>query len=143
MHKSLSVVVALCALVFALTSVDTAEARKKKVRVTPYKAQTTFSFHNEEGREVYGLTVRLNRKAVAHTDPQTGFAGPFRNIRGNGTSRLRLANPAAPIAAGQAAGGEVTVTFRSEKKKLRVTTWWWTDQRGKPVGVKKSGKNLG
>ena len=103
----------------------------------PFRAQTTFVFTNAEGQGVHGLHIVLSSQAVPVTDPQTGFFGPFRDIRGSGRDHMRLANPGHPVASD---GAEIPLAFRSEKKKLRVVRWWWTDRNGKRIGDKKSGK---
>ena len=127
---------ALAALALAVSAAPA--GAKKRVRVVPYKAQTTFTFTNHEGRAVHGLHIVLNGVATVLTDPQSGYVGPFRDIRGSGTGQLKLGNPARPIEVG---APEVAVVFRSDKKKkLRVTKWWWLDAKGKRLGSKKSGK---
>ena len=61
-----------------------------------------------------------------------GKAGTFGNVSGNDTAHVKLSNPDAPIAVGDT----VELTFKSYKKKLKITGWWWTDEKGKVVGKK-------
>lgn len=109
----------------------------RQVAVRAYKAQTTVSFPNDEGVPVHGLVVTMNKKSVALADPQTGYVGPFRDLRGNGSEKLELSNPVEPIASGD---GVVELTLRTEKKKLKIDKWWWTDHLGKRIGEKKEGE---
>lgn len=101
----------------------------------PYNAQITHTFVNEEELPAQGLHVSLSGHAIVVTEDETGQAGPFGNIRGNGTGSIVLTSPEAPVVPGD----EVRLTFRSQKGKLKIAKWWWVDEKGKPVGEKKKG----
>ncbi len=105
-------------------------------RVQAFKAQTTYTFVNSEGQDAHGLIVTLSNQAEVVLDPDSGHAGPFRDIRGNDSPKIVLSNPATPIAPG---GDGFELTFGTYRSKIKVTKWWWTDAKGKPLGAKKKG----
>lgn len=123
-------------LAVALFSLTIACSSTKTVKERPYKGQAGRTFINEESGPAYGLVVELSGSAIVVTDPQTGMAGPFKNVQGNGTTRLTLSNSSAPIAVG---GEGFKLIFRSYPSGLRIRSWWWTNQKGKRLGKKKSG----
>jgi len=104
-----------------------------------YNAQISYTFTNVEQAPAQGLVVVLSAPAEVISDEETGAAGPFRNLKGNGSSQLTLTNPTTPF---DAAGGEnttVDLVFRSHKSKLEVKSWWWIDEKGKRIGKKQKG----
>jgi hypothetical protein len=130
-HISMVMMVAL-----ALFSLTMACSSTKTVKERPYKGQAGRTFINEEGAAAFGLVVQVNQSAVVVTDPQSGLAGPFKNVQGNGTTRLTMSNPAQAIAVG---GEGFKLIFRSYPSGLRIRSWWWLNQKGKRLGKKKSG----
>ena len=106
-------------------------ARKFKER--PQKGQAGMLFVNEESVPAHGLVVKLSRKATVVTDAQTGLAGPFKNVQGNGSKSITLSNSPVPIEP----DGEFRLIFRSYKSGLTIRGWWWIDERGRRVGKKK------
>jgi len=128
---------ALCLCALAATMATT-QAARKQVEVKTYKGQTTHRFPNRETVAIWGLHVKLSNKAWVVTDPETGFAGPFRTIRGNNSDTVHLTNPEGPIPVWEEGGEGVTMTFRSMKKGVNIKSWWWTDQRGKRVGPRRA-----
>ena len=131
--KRISMVVMVALVLFSLTM---ACSSTKTVKERPYKGQAGLTFVNEVGAAAFGLVVQVNQSAVVVTDPQSGTAGPFKNVQGNGTTRLTMSNPAQAIAAG---GEGFKLIFRSYPSGLSIRSWWWLDQRGKRLGKKKSG----
>ncbi len=123
-------------LAVALFSLTIACSSTKTVKERPYKGQAGRTFINEESGPAYGLVVELSGSAIVVTDPQTGMAGPFKNVQGNGTTRLTLSNSSAPIAVG---GEGFKLIFRSYPSGLKIRSWWWINQKGKRLGKKKSG----
>lgn len=119
-----------------LFSLTMACSSTKTVKERPYKGQAGRTFINEESGPAYGLVVELSGSAIVVTDPQTGMAGPFKNVQGNGTTRLTLSNSSAPIAVG---GEGFKLIFRSYPSGLKIRSWWWINQKGKRLGKKKSG----
>jgi len=108
-------------------------------KVKAYNTQTSYTFSNVEQTPVHGLHVVLSAEGVVTQDEETGAAGPFRNVAGNGSQTIVLTNPESPI---DAAGGEnssVDLVFKSYKSQLEVKTWWWIDEKGKRVGKKQKG----
>jgi hypothetical protein len=97
------------------------------------KSSATGTFVNQSGAVVNGLVVKLTSPSIVVTD-EKGYAGPFRNISGNDTAQITLANPAEPIADGD----KIELTFASNKKSLSITTWWWIDAKGKRIGKKQN-----
>jgi hypothetical protein len=120
-------------------TVSPALAKTKKMKVTPYDAQITYEFANSATAPAHGLVVELSANGVVTTQEETGAAGPFRNVRGNGTSQITLTNPTALIDAAGGKNSSVELTFRSYKGKLSVKSWWWLDANGKRVGDKQKG----
>ena len=129
---SLGIVVGMSA--FGPAASEAAKEFKEK----PRKGQVGLLFVNRESRPAHGLVVMLSKKAIVVTDPSTGFAGPFQNIRGQGTKTLQLSNahPAIPPATGEEDG--FTLTFRSYKAALKISGYYWTDANGKRIGKKLS-----
>lgn len=108
----------------------------KTVKERPYKGQAGRTFVNEEGVAAFGLVVELNQSAIVVTDPQSGLAGPFKNVQGNGTTRITMSNSTQAITVG---GEGFKLIFRSYPSGLKIRSWWWLDQKGKRLGKKKSG----
>ena len=129
-HLSLILIVVL-----VLASSSGLEAAKK-LKEKPYQSQAGRSFVNEESAPAYGLVVQLSKKAVVVTNPETGKAGPFKNVQGNGSTQLTLSNSGTPIEPGVEA---FRLIFRSYPSGLKIQSWWWTHQKGKRLGKKKSG----
>jgi len=132
MRKSGIGVAVATLLATLLLSPGAGEAARKKVQVKDFRAQASQVFTNAEEGPARGLVVNLSNGAWVVTDPGTGFAGPFGNIRGSGGGKVTLTNPGEPIPA----GGRFTLTFRTLKKKLAVQQWWWLDEKGKRLGTK-------
>ena len=122
--------------VLVLASLVVACSSTKTVKERPYKGQAGRTFINEEGAPAYGVVVNLNKSGVVVTDPQSGMAGPFKNIQGNGTSRITLSNSTQPIAVG---GEGFKLIFRSYPSGLAIRNWWWLNEKGNRLGRKKSG----
>ena len=95
------------------------------------KSSTTGAFVNDTGQPVHGLQVKLSSSAIVVTDA-TGRAGPFGDISGNDTSSVKFSNPAEPVEPSD----EIELTFKSYKKSLNITVWWWVGEDGKRVGDK-------
>ena len=131
--KLLAGIVVVVVVLFSLTI---ACSSTKTVKERPYKGQAGNTFINEESGPAYGLVVELSGSAIVVTDPQSGMAGPFKDVQGNGTTRLTLSNSSAPIAVG---GEGFKLIFRSYPSGLKIRSWWWTNQKGKRLGKKKSG----
>ncbi len=106
-------------------------------RTKAYSAQTTKTFVNDEAVPAFGLVVSLSAAAEIKTDAVTGRAGPFRDVRGNGTGTITLTNAESPVEPGSEA---IELVFGTHAKKLSVKSWWWIDAEGKRIGKKK--KNL-
>jgi len=131
--KYLTAIIVVPVVLFSLTI---ACSSTKTVKERPYKGQAGRTFINEEGAAAFGLVVELSQSGIVVTDSQTGMAGPFKNVQGNGTTRLTLSNSSAPIAVG---GEGFKLIFRSYPSGLKIRSWWWTNQKGKRLGKKKSG----
>jgi hypothetical protein len=131
--KHLTAIIVVPVVLFSLTI---ACSSTKTVKERPYKGQAGRTFINEEGAAAFGLVVELSQSGIVVTDSQTGMAGPFKNVQGNGTTRLTLSNSSAPIAVG---GEGFKLIFRSYPSGLKIRSWWWTNQKGKRLGKKKSG----
>jgi hypothetical protein len=102
-----------------------------------YKAQSSYTFTNEEAEPVVGLHIVLSSPAEIILD-DNGQAGPFKNVQGNGSKKIILTNPTAVIpAAGE--DNKVELMFRTQKKELKISKWWWLDEKGKTIGKKKKG----
>ena len=99
-----------------------------------YKAQTTHSFVNNEAEPAFGLKVELSSAGEVKTESQSGKAGPFRDIRGNGTGSVELTNAESPIEPGNET---FDLVFGTYSKKIKVKSWWWTNAKGKRIGEKK------
>jgi hypothetical protein len=127
------IVVILTFLLAASLAVSPALSDKK---VKVYKSQTTYSFVNSETEPVFGLKVVLSGAGEVKTDEETGQAGPFRDIRGNGSSTLELKNPTAPVEPG---GDAFDLVFGTYKNKIKIVSWWWLHAKGKKVGKKHKG----
>ena len=108
---------------------------KKKFEQKPMKGQAGQTFANTSGQTAHGLKVQLSTKAEVVTDGDTNRAGPFRNVEGNGTTSLELSNPVTPIAPDSE---PFDLVFRSYKSGLKVTKYWWLDDKGKQIGKKQS-----
>ena len=108
----------------------------KKFKEKPYKGQAGLHFVNHESEEAHGLVVMLSKKAIVVTDPNTGFAGPFQNIRGSGTQTITFSNSRPPIAPDGGEDDGFDLTFRSYKAALEIKGFYWTDARGKRIGKK-------
>lgn len=130
--KRLVLVTVLAVAVVLLSAPTDCVAAAQKIKA--YKGQAGMTFVNAEAAPAHGLHVTLSGKAVVVTDDATGAAGPFRDVRGNDSNHVILANPADPIAGG--GEGKVELTFRSYQSKLKITGWWWVDGKGKRIGQK-------
>jgi hypothetical protein len=108
----------------------------KKFKERPSKGQAGLHVVNRESAEAHGLVVNLSKKAIVVTDPTTGFAGPFQNIRGSGSQTITFSNARPPIAPATDDDGGFDLTFRSYKAKLAVKSYYWIDARGKRIGKK-------
>jgi hypothetical protein len=128
--------IAILAVVTCL-AVSSVQAGPKKVKA--YDSQTSHTFANVEQTTAQGLHIVLTADAIVVTDDQTGAAGPFRNVRGNGSTTIILTNAESPIAAAGGDGSSVPLVFRSYKSKLAIKTWWWLDEKGKRIGKKQKG----
>jgi hypothetical protein len=102
-----------------------------------YESQASYTFVNEEGVPAHGLHVVLSKAGQVVTHPETGYAGPFRDIQGNGTEHLKLSNPRQPVPS-NGEESEFEIRFRSSSSKLQVKKWWWVDEQGKLIGEKKN-----
>jgi len=130
MNKRRRTIVALTILALVLGTAGYAVAQKK---VKAYTSQTSQTFTNGETAPAHGLTVVLSAKGVVDTDQETGYSGPFRNVSGNDTPQLTLANPTEPIKV----SGQIELVFRSYASNIKIKSWWWTDAKGKRLGKKK------
>lgn len=108
----------------------------KKFKEKPHKGQAGLRFVNQESEEAFGLVVMLSKKATVVTDPNTGFAGPFQNIRGSGTQTITFSNARPSIAPSTGEEGGFDLTFRSYKAGLKIKGYYWIDKRGKRIGKK-------
>lgn len=127
-------VVAIIAMMGAGSPADAA----KKFKDKPRQGETEFLFVNHEVEDAHGLVVNLSKKAIVVKDAGTGFAGPFQNIRGNGTSSITFSNPHPVIAPSTNDEGGINLVFRSYKASLKIKSYWWTDAKGKRIGEKHS-----
>jgi hypothetical protein len=108
----------------------------KKFKEKTHKGQVSLNFVNRETEEAHGLVVALSKKASVVTDPNTGFAGPFQNIRGSGTQTITFSHARPPIAPSTDDEGGFDLTFRSYKANLAIKSYYWLDARGKRIGKK-------
>lgn len=136
MHKYGYALTGILAIALIL-SCSPAQAGGQKIKA--YNAQASYTFANAEQTAAHGLVVVLSAPAEVNTDAETGAAGPFRNVRGNGSAQITFTNAKTLL---DAAGGEnssVEMLFRSYKSKLEIKSWWWLDERGKRMGKKQKG----
>lgn len=127
--KRLNLATALAVLLVLLVApIGTVEASKK------VSAKVGMTFVNTEAVPAHGLHVTLSGPSEVLTDAETGAAGPFRNVQGDGTNHVIMTNPAEPIAG--EGEGKVDLSFTASKKKLEITGWWWVDEKGKRIGKK-------
>jgi hypothetical protein len=138
MNQARCAVIAVLALAL-MASVSPAWARTKKMKVKAYNAQITYEFANKGTTPAHGLVVALSTEGVVSTDENTGAAGPFRNVRGNGTSKITLTNPTTPIGPAGSENSSLSLVFHSYKSSLKVKSWWWIDEKGKRIGDKNKG----
>ena len=125
----------VCSMVlFAACLAVSPTLSKKATKIAAYKAQTTHSFANSETDPAFGLKVLLSNAGEIMTDEDSGQAGPFRDIRGNGTNTFELINPKSPVAPGS---DEFNLVFGTYQKKIKVESWWWLNEKGKRIGEKK------
>jgi hypothetical protein len=117
------------ALILLAAPIGTVDAGKKHI-----SAKVGMTFVNTEPAPAYGLHVTLSGPSEVLTDAETGAAGPFRNVQGNGSNHVILTNPEEPLAG--AGEGKVDLSFTAPKKKLEITGWWWVDEKGKRIGKK-------
>jgi len=110
----------------------------KKFKEKPRNGQASLYVVNQETEEAHGLVVQLSKKAVVVTDASTGFAGPFQNIRGNGTASITFGNARPAIAPAAGDEGGFDLVFRSYKSGLKITGYYWTNAKGKRIGKKHS-----
>lgn len=110
----------------------------KKFKEKPRKGQAGLYFVNNEAEEAHGLVVLLSKKAVVVTEANTGFAGPFQNIRGVGTKTIEFSNARPLIAASTDDESGFNLVFRSYKSGLKITGYYWTNAQGKRIGKKHS-----
>jgi hypothetical protein len=108
-------------------------------KLKAYNAQLSHEFVNAEPTPAHGLVVVLSAESEVSTDADTGAAGIFRNVRGNGSAQITLTNPTDLIDASGGENSKVGLVFRSYKSKLVIKSWWWTDERGKRIGKKQKG----
>jgi hypothetical protein len=126
--------IAVVGLGLMIPGVGDATAGKDSV---DYESQASYTFVNEEGVSAHGLHVVLSKEGWVVTHPETGYAGPFRDIRGNGTEHLKLSNPRQPVPS-DGEESELEIRFRSSSPKLQVKKWWWVDERDTLIGEKKN-----
>jgi hypothetical protein len=110
----------------------------RKFKEKPRKGQAGHFFVNNEGQEAHGLVVNLSRKAIVITDTNTGFAGPFQNIRGKGTKSITFSNPRPMVAPATDEEEGFDLVFRSYKANLKIQNYYWIDAKGKRIGKKHS-----
>ena len=108
----------------------------KTKRIEAFKAQTTKSFVNEETVPAAGLVVALSSAGEVKTEEESGRAGPFRDVKGNGSSKITLTNAESPVEPGNEA---IELVFGTYSKKISVKSWWWIDDKGKRIGKKIKG----
>ena len=126
-------------LVLVLLSLVAPAEAAKKFKEKPFKGQAGLHFVNRETEEAHGLVVMLSKKATVVTNPSTGFAGPFQNIRGSGTQTITFSHPRPPITPSTDDEGGFDLTFRSYKAGLEIKGYYWIDARGKRIGKKHKG----
>jgi len=107
--------------------------------VKAYKSQTSHTFANVEQAPAHGLQIVLTADAIVVTDGETGAAGPFKNVQGNGSSTIVLTNATSRIDAAGGDASSVELVFKSYQSKLAIKTWWWLDEKGKRIGKKQTG----
>ena len=129
--------VTACLAVLLILSISPAQAGPKQIKA--YNAQISHEFANAETTPAHGLVIALSNPAEVTTDEETGAAGVFRNVRGNGSGQITLTNPDTLIGAAGGENSSLNLVFRSYKSKLVVKSWWWTDERGKRMGKKQKG----
>lgn len=110
----------------------------KEFKEKPRKGQVGLLFVNQESQDAHGLVVMLSKKAIVVTDPETGFAGPFQNIRGVGTKTIELSHAHPVIAPATGDDEGLDLVFRSYKAGLKITGYYWTDAEGRRIGKKHS-----
>ena len=110
----------------------------KKFKEKPRKGQAGLYFVNNEAEEAHGLVVLLSKKAVVVTEANTGFAGPFQNIRGVGTKTIEFSNARPPIAPSTDDEKGFDLVFRSYKPGLKIGGYYWTNAKGQRIGKKHS-----
>jgi len=110
----------------------------KKFKEKPLKGQAGLYFVNNEAEEAHGLVVLLSKKAVVVTDPETGFAGPFQNIRGMGTKTLEFSHARPLIGPATDDENGFDLVFRSYKPGLEIAGYYWTNAKGQRIGKKHS-----
>jgi hypothetical protein len=137
MRRAPKILIPLLAFVL-LISVFAAPSAFAAKKGSGYNAQIHYTFANGEQVAPQGLVVALSAEATVVTDAE-GAAGPFRNVRGNGTAKITLTNASTPITAAGGENSSVELVFRTQKKKLAVSSWWWIDERGKRIGQKQKG----
>jgi len=119
----------MVALIVALSFGAAASSNKDR------KSSATGAFVNGTGQAVYGLEVKLSSPALVVTEA-SGRAGPFGDISGNDTAHVKFSNPAKAIEPSD----KIELTFKSYKKSLSVTVWWWVGEDGKRIGDKNKNK---
>ena len=124
------------AVAFMVMAAPADAAREFKEK--PRKGQAGHFFVNNEGVEAHGLVVNLSKKAIVITDSNTGFAGPFQNIRGKGTKSITFSNPRPVVAPASDEEDGFDLVFRSYKAGLKIKSYWWLDEKGKRIGKKQS-----
>ena len=125
-------------VVFVVLAVGAPVEAAKKIKEKSYKGQAGYLFVNHEPEEAQGLVVQLSKKAFVVTDASTGFAGPFQNIRGNGTASIAFSHARPPIAPATSDDGGIDLAFRSYKSGLKIKGYYWTNAEGKRIGKKHS-----
>ena len=123
--KTSSIVMLVVALTFGAAAFAASER----------KSSTTGTFVNGTGQAVLGLQVKLSSPAIVVTD-NAGRAGPFGDISGNDTAFVKFSNPAEAIEPSD----KLELSFKSYKKSLSITVWWWVGEDGKRVGDKNKNK---
>ena len=130
--RALPVLVAVVALILSASS---PLAAAKEYKEKPKKGRAGLTFTNETGETVHGLNVQLSNKAEVVPDGETNRPGPFMNVDGNWSSSIGFSNPVEPIEPGSE---PFELLFTSYKSGLKVTKWWWLDDKGKMVGKKQT-----
>jgi len=110
----------------------------KKFKDKPRTGQADLLFVNHETEQAHGLVVQLSKKAIVVTDARSGFAGPFQNVQGNGTTSIELSHARPPIAPSTDEEGGFELVFLSYKSGLKITGYYWVNAKGKRIGKKHS-----